>query len=66
MSFLDQFLKESSLRRTASADSEEGDIEDNRAPSVLSSNKSVTSDHTSQHPSHSAVPPIEHRIAQVT
>jgi len=40
MSFLEQFLKESSMRRTASADSEEGDIEDNRAPSVLSSNKS--------------------------
>jgi hypothetical protein len=43
MSFLEQFFKESSIRgRAASADSEEGEIEDNRAPSVLSSsNKSA-------------------------
>merc|ERR1712071_39588 len=45
MSFLEQFLKESSLRRTASADSEEGDIEDNRAPSVLSSSTCRCSPH---------------------
>lgn len=44
MSFLEQFLKESSLRRAASADSEEGDIEDNRAPSVLSSSNKSASD----------------------
>lgn len=45
MSFLEQFLKESSMRRTLSADSEEGDIEDNRrSPSILSSSKSGASD----------------------
>ena len=45
MSFLEQFLKESSIRgRAASADSEEGDIEDNRAPSVLSSSNKSASD----------------------
>ncbi len=44
MSFLEQFLKESSTRRAASADSEEGDIEDNRAPSVLSSSNKSASD----------------------
>lgn len=36
MSFLEQFLKETSLRRQGSLESEEGDVEDNRAPSVPS------------------------------
>ncbi|RXG67109.1 Serine/threonine-protein kinase Genghis Khan, partial [Armadillidium vulgare] len=36
MSFLEQFLKETSLRRGTSLESEEGDVEDNRAPSVPS------------------------------
>ena len=36
MSFLEQFLKETSSRRGGSLESEEGDVEDNRAPSVPS------------------------------
>lgn len=45
MSFLEQFLKETSLRRGGSLESEEGDVEDNRAPSVpsLSSSRSFVS-----------------------
>ena len=54
MSFLEQFLKESSMRRTASADSEEGDIEDNRAPSVLSSSNKSGSDLSPMQQMHSA------------
>lgn len=74
MSFLEQFLKESSLRRAASADSEEGDIEDNRAPSVLSSsnNSKSASDLSPQHglspgppnvPSQMAGSPYDHRAS---
>ncbi|XP_076060516.1 serine/threonine-protein kinase gek isoform X4 [Oratosquilla oratoria] len=45
MSFLEQFLKETSLRRGGSLESEEGDVEDNRAPSVpsLASSRSFRS-----------------------
>ncbi|XP_064087873.1 LOW QUALITY PROTEIN: serine/threonine-protein kinase Genghis Khan-like [Macrobrachium nipponense] len=45
MSFLEQFLKETSLRRGGSLESEEGDVEDNRAPSVpsLASSRSFVS-----------------------
>ena len=65
MSFLEQFLKESSMRRTVSADSEEGDIEDNRAPSVLSSsNKSGSDLSPMQQPPANVVSTFEHRTAE--
>lgn len=42
MSYLDHFLKESSARHGGSVESEEGDIEDNRAPSVASSKSNLS------------------------
>lgn len=42
MSYLDQFLKESSMRHGGSVESEEGDIEDNRAPSLTSSKSNLS------------------------
>ncbi|KAE8752370.1 hypothetical protein FOCC_FOCC000842 [Frankliniella occidentalis] len=42
MSYLDHFLKESSARHGGSVESEEGDIEDNRAPSVSSSKSNLS------------------------
>lgn len=42
MSYLDHFLKETSTRRGGSVESEEGDIEDNRAPSVTSSKSNLS------------------------
>ncbi|XP_065345680.1 serine/threonine-protein kinase Genghis Khan isoform X4 [Cloeon dipterum] len=47
ISYLDHFLKESPIRHGGSVESEEGDIEDNRAPSITSS-KSNLSDLSSQ------------------
>ena len=45
MSILEQFLKDMPLGRGGSLESEEGDVEDNRAPSVpsLSSSRSFVS-----------------------
>lgn len=45
MSILEQFLKEMPLGRGGSLESEEGDVEDNRAPSVpsLTSSRSFVS-----------------------
>lgn len=42
MSYLDHFLKESSTRHGGSVESEEGDIEDNRAPSLASSKSNLS------------------------
>ncbi|KAK7790994.1 hypothetical protein R5R35_011454 [Gryllus longicercus] len=42
MSYLDHFLKESSTRHGGSVESEEGDVEDNRAPSVASSKSNIS------------------------
>ncbi|XP_046676035.1 serine/threonine-protein kinase Genghis Khan isoform X4 [Homalodisca vitripennis] len=42
MSYLDHFLKETSTRHGGSVESEEGDIEDNRAPSVASSKSNLS------------------------
>lgn len=42
MSYLDHFLKESSTRHGGSVESEEGDIEDNRVPSVASSKSNLS------------------------
>nr|CAD7392372.1 unnamed protein product [Timema cristinae] len=44
MSYLDHFLKESSTRHGGSIESEEGDVEDNRAPSVTSSKSDISLD----------------------
>lgn len=42
ISYLDHFLKESPIRHAGSVESEEGDIEDNRAPSITSSKSNVS------------------------
>jgi len=42
MSYLDKFLIESSNRQHGSVESEEGDVEDNRAPSVASSKSNLS------------------------
>lgn len=42
MSYLDHFLKETSARHGGSVESEEGDIEDNRAPSIASSKSNLS------------------------
>jgi len=42
MSYLDKFLIESSNRQHGSIESEEGDVEDNRAPSVASSKSNLS------------------------
>lgn len=42
MSYFDQFIKESSTRHGGSVESEEGDIEDNRAPSLTSSKSNLS------------------------
>lgn len=42
MSYLDHFLKETSTRHGGSVESEEGDIEDNRAPSIASSKSNLS------------------------
>jgi hypothetical protein len=42
MSYLDKFLIESSNRQRGSVESEEGDVEDNRAPSVASSKSNLS------------------------
>ena len=42
MSYLDHFLKESSMRHGGSVESEEGDVEDNRAPSFTSSKSNLS------------------------
>lgn len=42
MSYLDHFLKESSTRHGGSIESEEGDVEDNRAPSITSSKSNLS------------------------
>ena len=42
MSYLDKFLIESSNRQHGSIESEEGDVEDNRAPSLASSKSNLS------------------------
>ncbi|KAF4523601.1 hypothetical protein B566_EDAN014575 [Ephemera danica] len=42
ISYLDHFLKESPMRHAGSVESEEGDIEDNRAPSITSSKSNLS------------------------
>ncbi|XP_059484559.1 serine/threonine-protein kinase Genghis Khan isoform X4 [Neocloeon triangulifer] len=42
ISYLDHFLKESPIRHGGSVESEEGDIEDNRAPSITSSKSNLS------------------------
>lgn len=42
MSYLEHFLKETSGTRHGSVDSVEGDIEDNRAPSITSSKSNLS------------------------
>jgi CBS domain containing-hemolysin-like protein len=42
MSYLDKFLIESSNRQRGSVESEEGDVEDNRAPSLTSSKSNLS------------------------
>lgn len=42
MSYLDKFLIESSNRQRGSVESEEGDVEDNRAPSIASSKSNLS------------------------
>jgi serine/threonine-protein kinase MRCK len=42
MSYLDKFLIESSNRQRGSIESEEGDVEDNRAPSIASSKSNLS------------------------
>lgn len=42
MSYLEHFLKETSSTRHGSVDSVEGDIEDNRAPSIASSKSNLS------------------------
>jgi serine/threonine-protein kinase MRCK len=42
MSYLDKFLIESSNRQRGSVESEEGDVEDNRAPSLASSKSNLS------------------------
>jgi len=42
ISYLDHFLKESPIRHGGSVESEEGDIEDNRAPSIASSKSNLS------------------------
>jgi serine/threonine-protein kinase MRCK len=42
MSYLDKFLIESSNRQHGSVESEEGDVEDNRAPSLASSKSNLS------------------------
>lgn len=42
MSYLDKFLIESSNRQHGSVESEEGDVEDNRAPSIASSKSNLS------------------------
>jgi CBS domain containing-hemolysin-like protein len=42
MSYLDKFLIESSNRQRGSIESEEGDVEDNRAPSLASSKSNLS------------------------
>ncbi|XP_033608922.1 serine/threonine-protein kinase Genghis Khan [Cryptotermes secundus] len=52
MSYLDKFLIESSNRQRGSVESEEGDVEDNRAPSIASSKSNLSElsiDPTSPH-----------------
>ncbi|XP_037073228.1 serine/threonine-protein kinase Genghis Khan-like, partial [Pollicipes pollicipes] len=55
MSFLDQFLKEPPLRRSAGAggsgsvESEEADVEDNRVPSIASSKSEYSMDQSPAH-----------------
>ncbi|XP_063233759.1 serine/threonine-protein kinase Genghis Khan [Bacillus rossius redtenbacheri] len=44
MSYLEHFLKESSNRHGGSVESEDGDVEDNRAPSVTSSKSDLSLD----------------------
>ncbi|XP_054256943.1 serine/threonine-protein kinase MRCK alpha-like isoform X2 [Macrosteles quadrilineatus] len=64
MSYLDHFLKETSARHGGSVESEEGDIEDNRAPSIASSKSNLSEmsmdhhgHHHHHHHSHSHLPP---------
>jgi serine/threonine-protein kinase MRCK len=42
MSYLDKFLIESSNRQRGSIESEDGDVEDNRAPSLASSKSNLS------------------------
>jgi len=42
MSYLDKFLIESSNHQRGSIESEEGDVEDNRAPSLASSKSNLS------------------------
>lgn len=42
MSYLEHFLKETGSTRHGSVDSVEGDIEDNRAPSITSSKSNLS------------------------
>lgn len=69
MSFLEQFLKETSLRRQGSLESEEGDVEDNRAPSVpsIASSHSFVSQEQLGSPNMESrpLPPLPHTAANV-
>ncbi|XP_069160748.1 serine/threonine-protein kinase Genghis Khan isoform X2 [Procambarus clarkii] len=69
MSFLEQFLKETSLRRGGSLESEEGDVEDEGAPSVpsLTSSRSFVSQEQlgSPHMESRPLPPLPQTATSV-
>ncbi|XP_069937525.1 serine/threonine-protein kinase Genghis Khan isoform X2 [Cherax quadricarinatus] len=69
MSFLEQFLKETSLRRGGSLESEEGDVEDEGAPSVpsLTSSRSFISQEQlgSPHMESRPLPPLPQTATNV-